>query len=85
MQTIYVYMTSVYVLMAQKVLPSWAFEFAHFIASERPDGFGCSNGPELDVAPPRKGPATRLFAMHGDEVKFVFGNEAWHGAGGSST
>ncbi|CAK9067202.1 unnamed protein product [Durusdinium trenchii] len=56
-------------------VPSWAFEFAHFIPSARPDGFGCSNGPELDVAPPRRGAYTKLFAIHGDDVKFVFGNE----------
>ena len=41
-------------------VPSWAFEFAHFIPSARPDGFGCSNGPELDVAPPRRGAYTSL-------------------------
>ncbi|CAK9018321.1 Probable N-acetyltransferase san (N-epsilon-acetyltransferase san) (Protein atado) (Protein separation anxiety) [Durusdinium trenchii] len=63
-------------------VPSWAFEFAHFIPSARPDGFGCSNGPELDVAPPRRGAYTslrsqgnaqitvsdvKLFAIHGDD------------------
>mmetsp|Transcript_81668 Transcript_81668/g.166376 ORF Transcript_81668/g.166376 Transcript_81668/m.166376 type:complete len:578 (-) Transcript_81668:186-1919(-) len=56
-------------------IPSWAFQFAHFIPSKRSDGWGCSNGPELDVAPPRRGAYTKLFATHGDDVKFVFGNE----------
>ena len=56
-------------------IPSWAFQFAHFIPSQRPDGWGCSNGPELDVAPPSRGAYTKLFAIHGDDVKFVFGNE----------
>eukprot|EP00913_Durusdinium_trenchii_P032024 g29993.t1 len=37
-------------------VPSWAFEFAHFIPSARPDGFGCSNGPELDAGPDGVGP-----------------------------
>lgn len=41
-------------------IPSWAFQFAHFIPSKRSDGWGCSNGPELDVAPPRRGAYTPL-------------------------
>lgn len=41
-------------------IPSWAFQFAHFIPSQRPDGWGCSNGPELDVAPPSRGAYTTL-------------------------
>ncbi|CAE7183878.1 CES2 [Symbiodinium pilosum] len=55
---------------------TWSYEFAHYIPSRlRADGFGCSNGAELDVTPPRQSEYTKLFAMHGDEVKFVFGNE----------
>ena len=44
-------------------IPSWAFQFAHFIPSKRSDGWGCSNGPELDVAPPRRGAYTPLGAF----------------------
>jgi len=44
-------------------IPSWAFQFAHFIPSKRSDGWGCSNGPELDVAPPRRGAYTPLGAL----------------------
>merc|ERR1712226_60168 len=57
-------------------LKTWAFEFAHYQPARwRADGFGCSNGAELDVAPPKQTMYTRLFAMHGDETKYVFGNE----------
>lgn len=57
-------------------LKTWAYEFAHYQPSRsRPDGFGCSNGAELDVAPARQTNYTRLFATHGDEVKYVFGTE----------
>lgn len=55
---------------------TWSYEFAHYQPARwRADGFGCSNGAELDMVPPRQGPDTRLFATHGDEVKYVFGNE----------
>ena len=36
-------------------LSRWAYEFAHFFPNrQRSDGFGCSNGPELDVTPPQE-------------------------------
>jgi len=55
---------------------AWSYEFAHYQPARwRTDGFGCSRATELDVAPPRQGPETRLFAAHGDEVMYVFGNE----------
>lgn len=55
---------------------AWSYEFAHYQPARwRADGWGCSNGAELDVAPPRAGDDTRLFATHGDEVRYVFGTE----------
>eukprot|EP00439_Symbiodinium_sp_Y106_P080831 s640_g19.t1 len=61
---------------AQDFVDTWSYEFAHYIPSRlRADGFGCSNGPELDVTPGQQSEYTKLFAMHGDEVKFVFGNQ----------
>ena len=61
----------------------WSYEFAHFQpqrsgpqpGSETP-GWGCDNGPELDVASPEPLPTTLRWATHGAEVRYVFGSEA---------
>ena len=39
-------------------------------------GWGCDNGPELDVVSPEPLPTTLRWATHGAEVRYVFGSEA---------
>jgi len=51
----------------------WHYEFSHFQASHRPDGFGCDNGVELDLVPARPTAQNRGWATHGAETHYVFG------------
>ena len=58
-------------------MDTWSYEFAHYIPSRlRADGFGCSNGPELDVSPPRQSEYTSHGPVKQDSPKDFVGKAA---------